>query len=80
MRLRLTIAYDGRPFAGWQSQPCRNTVQDQLEAAMGRILKVEAPPAVQGSGRTDAGVHALGQTAHVDIPDGWRMESAQRLG
>jgi tRNA pseudouridine38-40 synthase len=73
MRLRFTIAYDGRPFAGWQSQPRGNTVQDHLEAAMGRILKLETPPSVHGSGRTDTGVHALGQVAHCDIPDDWRM-------
>jgi tRNA pseudouridine38-40 synthase len=76
MRLRLTIAYDGRPFAGWQSQPAGNTVQDHLEAALGRILKMETPPAVHGSGRTDAGVHALGQVAHCDVPDTSRMDTA----
>jgi tRNA pseudouridine38-40 synthase len=76
MRLRLTIAYDGRSFAGWQSQPGGNTVQDHLEAAMGRILKLDEPPAVHGSGRTDAGVHALGQVAHCDIPSESRMDTA----
>ncbi|HEY5742496.1 MAG TPA: tRNA pseudouridine(38-40) synthase TruA, partial [Terrimicrobiaceae bacterium] len=74
MRLRLTIAYDGRPYAGWQSQRAMNTVQDVLEKAFqkisgGRIV-------VHGSGRTDAGVHALGQCAHADVsiamnPDDW---------
>lgn len=76
MRVRLTIAYDGRPFAGWQSQPGGNTVQDLLEAAVGRILKTEQPVPVHGSGRTDAGVHALGQVAHVDVPDTCRMDVA----
>src|SRR5688572_25848748 len=74
MRLRLTIAYDGRPFAGWQSQPGGNTVQDRLEAAFGCILKRSDPLPVHGSGRTDAGVHALGQVAHCDVPDDWRMD------
>jgi tRNA pseudouridine38-40 synthase len=65
-RLKLTIAYDGRPFSGWQSQPNRNGVQDHLVGAFARIL--EFPVKVFGAGRTDAGVHALGQVAHVDVP------------
>lgn len=67
-RLKLTIAYDGRPFAGWQSQAGGNGVQDRLEAALLAVGKV--PMRVHGSGRTDAGVHALGQVAHVDVPAG----------
>ncbi|MBV8215726.1 MAG: tRNA pseudouridine(38-40) synthase TruA [Verrucomicrobia bacterium] len=65
-RLHLTIAYDGRTFAGWQSQPNRNGVQDHIEAAFAKIL--EQPVRVLGAGRTDAGVHALAQAAHVDVP------------
>ena len=76
MRLRLTIAYDGRPFAGWQSQPGGNTVQDHLEAAVARALQQTARVVVHGSGRTDAGVHALGQVAHFDAPDDCRMSTA----
>ena len=76
MRLRLTIAYDGRPFAGWQTQPAGNTVQDWVEAAVAKILKVEQSVVVHGSGRTDAGVHALGQVAHCDVPDDCRMDEA----
>jgi tRNA pseudouridine38-40 synthase len=67
-RLRLLIAYNGAPFRGWQSQPTRDAVQDHLEAALSRIAK--RPVTVHGSGRTDAGVHALGQVAHVDVPRG----------
>lgn len=64
--LKLTIAYDGRPFSGWQSQPNKNTVQDILQAAISEIVK--QPISVHGSGRTDAGVHADGQVAHFQPP------------
>ena len=66
IRLRLLIAYDGRPFCGWQSQATKDAVQDHLEAAFAEI--VGSRVVVQGSGRTDAGVHALGQIAHADVP------------
>ena len=71
MRLLLTIAYDGRPFDGWQSQPSGNTVQDLLESAIAATAK--APIRVHGSGRTDAGVHALAQTVHFDAPESLSM-------
>lgn len=67
MRLKLTIAYDGRPFNGWQSQSCGNTVQDHLLRALEAVAK--QPLKLQGSGRTDTGVHALAQVAHFDAPD-----------
>lgn len=65
-RLKLIIAYDGAPFAGWQSQSHRNTIQDHVERTFEHILG--KPVRVHGSGRTDAGVHALAQCAHVDLP------------
>lgn len=71
MRLKLTIAYDGRPFLGWQSQTGGNTVQDILNEALEVVAK--QPLRLQGSGRTDTGVHALGQVAHFDAPDGSNM-------
>lgn len=64
-RLQLIIGYDGSPFAGWQSQPNRNGVQDHLERAFAQIAG--SPIRVHGAGRTDAGVHALAQSAHVDL-------------
>jgi tRNA pseudouridine38-40 synthase len=71
MRLKLTLAYDGAPFAGWQSQVGGNTVQDVVEAALAKVAKTKI--ALHGSGRTDAGVHALGQVAHFDAPAASRM-------
>jgi tRNA pseudouridine38-40 synthase len=59
--LRLTISYDGADFGGWQVQPGRETVQGILASAIGRLSGENVLP--QGSGRTDAGVHALAQVA-----------------
>jgi tRNA pseudouridine38-40 synthase len=64
-RLKLIIAYDGAPFAGWQSQSHRNTVQDHLERAFERVTG--GAVRIHGAGRTDAGVHALAQCAHIDV-------------
>ena len=66
-RLKLMTAYDGAPFAGWQSQSHGNTVQDHLERAFQRITGEAAR--VHGAGRTDAGVHALAQCTHIDVLD-----------
>lgn len=63
-RFRLTIEYDGRPFMGWQRQAHGPSVQQAIEQAMQAITG--QPALVQTAGRTDAGVHALGQVAHVD--------------
>lgn len=67
MRIRLDIAYDGTHFRGWAKQPGLRTVQGTLEAALARILGSEAQLVV--AGRTDAGVHAADQVAHVDLDD-----------
>ena len=64
-RLKVIVAYDGAPFAGWQSQSHRDTVQDHLERAFERVTG--GAGRVHGSGRTDAGVHALAQCAHIDL-------------
>lgn len=65
MFLKLTIAYDGSHFAGWQSQSHGNTIQDLIEKAFFGIVGRRI--VVHGAGRTDAGVHALAQCAHVDV-------------
>ena len=62
--IKLTLAYDGTGYAGWQSQPDRRTLQDTLEAVLGQILG--HPLRVAASGRTDAGVHAFGQVVSFD--------------
>ena len=67
MHLKLTIAYDGAPFGGWQIQPNADTIQEKIERALAEVAKEEIR--LHGSGRTDAGVHALGQVAHFDAPD-----------
>lgn len=66
VRFLLTLAYDGRPYRGWQSQACGQTVQDHLRKALEEIAK--QPVDLQGAGRTDTGVHAIAQTAHFDAP------------
>lgn len=92
---KLTLAYDGSEFSGWQVQPGQTTIQGELQAALGRITG-EAP-LPQGSGRTDAGVHALGQVASFalqapipaenlrralnrTLPDAIRVLSAEPVG
>ncbi|MBU3664800.1 MAG: tRNA pseudouridine(38-40) synthase TruA [Chthoniobacterales bacterium] len=77
MRLKLRVAYDGAAFRGWQSQREGGAVQDVLREAFA-CCAGGAPVSVQGSGRTDTGVHATGQVAHVDVPDGRDPRSWQR--
>ena len=69
VRLRLDLAYDGTDFSGWARQPGLRTVQGEIEQALGRILRLGEPAMLTVAGRTDAGVHARGQVAHVDVPE-----------
>ena len=68
IRLRLDLAYDGSDFSGWAAQPSRRTVQAVLEDALDRVLRLPEPARLTVAGRTDAGVHAVGQVAHLDVP------------
>ncbi|WP_022919736.1 tRNA pseudouridine(38-40) synthase TruA [Ruania albidiflava] len=68
VRARLSIAYDGTAFSGWARQPGLRTVQQEIEDALGQVLRIDPSPRLTVAGRTDAGVHARGQVAHVDLP------------
>ena len=65
-RYKLTIAYDGTPYCGWQVQENGLSIQSLIQKALQTVLR--HPLDLTGSGRTDAGVHARGQTAHFDTP------------
>src|SRR5690606_5467690 len=67
VRARLVFAYDGTDFAGWATQPGLRTVQETLEDALARVTRADAVRTTV-AGRTDAGVHARAQQAHVDVP------------
>jgi len=73
---QLVIQYDGGAFAGWQRQPAQRTVQGALEEGLARLTQQHVT--VTGAGRTDAGVHALGQVASVQVPEKWEAERLHR--
>ncbi|NNJ67095.1 MAG: tRNA pseudouridine(38-40) synthase TruA [Boseongicola sp.] len=68
-RYAFTIEYNGQPFSGWQRQPDQPSVQGAIENALTKIDKTA--PLLSAAGRTDAGVHAYGQVAHVDMATNW---------
>ena len=71
-RFRMTIEYDGTPYCGWQRQDNGPSVQAALEQAVFNLTGEEV--AIRGAGRTDSGVHARGQVAHVDLAKDWRPD------
>jgi tRNA pseudouridine38-40 synthase len=75
MRYKLVIEYDGTPFVGWQSQENGLSVQEVMTAAFAAFAG--EPVRLQGAGRTDAGVHALGQVAHVDLAKDWDPDTVR---
>ncbi len=74
-RYKLTIEYDGAPFCGWQTQADQLTVQGVL--THGRDGADRRDVLVQGAGRTDAGVHARGQVAHIDLARDWETDTVR---
>lgn len=82
MRIALGVEYDGRAYRGWQTQPHAPSVQAALEAALSRVN--DGPVSVTCAGRTDAGVHAVGQVVHFDTQaqrpmHGWRLGATTGL-
>ena len=78
MRLRIDLAYDGGAFHGWATQPDLRTVQSELEAGLGTVLRLPDPTTVC-AGRTDTGVHARGQVVHLDVADDALTSTAGRF-
>ena len=72
LRIRVDLSYDGTAFSGWAAQPGRRTVEGTLTDALTTLLRAPEPVRLTVAGRTDAGVHARGQVAHVDVdPGAW---------
>jgi tRNA pseudouridine38-40 synthase len=79
VRLKIRISYDGTDFSGWAPQEDLRTVAGVLSQALGKVLRLETAPRLTVAGRTDAGVHARGQVAHVDLPeDAWLATGIKR--
>jgi tRNA pseudouridine38-40 synthase len=69
IRIRADVSYDGSGFSGWARQPGQRTVQQTLAETLARVLRLPKPPELTVAGRTDAGVHARGQVAHLDVAE-----------
>ncbi|HEX2656425.1 MAG TPA: tRNA pseudouridine(38-40) synthase TruA, partial [Xanthobacteraceae bacterium] len=74
-RYKLIIEYDGTPFCGWQIQENSPSVQGLITDAVAAFADERVT--LQGAGRTDAGVHALGQAAHLDLERAWRPDQVR---
>ncbi|MGW0669000.1 tRNA pseudouridine(38-40) synthase TruA [Streptomyces sp. NPDC002746] len=79
VRVRLDLAYDGKDFSGWAKQTSRRTIQGEIEDALRTVTRSSRTYDLTVAGRTDAGVHARGQVAHVDLPAEVWAEHADKL-
>ncbi|MGW2059058.1 tRNA pseudouridine(38-40) synthase TruA, partial [Streptomyces sp. NPDC001840] len=79
VRVRLDLSYDGKDFSGWAKQAGRRTVQGEIEDALRTVTRSSRTYELTVAGRTDAGVHARGQVAHVDLPESVWAEHRERL-
>ncbi|RKN08101.1 tRNA pseudouridine(38-40) synthase TruA [Streptomyces radicis] len=79
VRVRLDLSYDGAAFSGWARQEGRRTVQGEVEEALRIVTRSDERFELTVAGRTDAGVHARGQVAHVDLPEAVWAEQRDRL-
>jgi tRNA pseudouridine38-40 synthase len=77
LKYKLTIAYDGSGYAGWQAQKTGTGVQEKIEAALAKLFP--SHPRVRSSSRTDTGVHALGMVAHFEVPRGEDRMTGRKL-
>src|SRR5690606_35901190 len=75
-RFAFTVHYDGRGYHGWQLQPAHPSVQGELEKVLAKLF--DRPVRILGSGRTDRGVHSVGQVASVDAPAAWTPARLRR--
>jgi tRNA pseudouridine38-40 synthase len=78
--LRLDLSYDGTGFSGWARQPNLRTVAQVVEEALATVMRLDSPARLVVAGRTDTGVHALGQVAHVDVPSRIGRDVPSRIG
>src|SRR4051812_38788785 len=78
IRFKLTIAFDGAGYEGWQVQKTGTGVQEKVEAALAKLFP--SKPRVHSSSRTDTGVHALGMVAHFEVPDTESQMTSRKLG
>src|SRR3954453_11870846 len=78
LKFKITVAYDGTAYQGWQVQTIGTGVQEKVEAALAKLFPTK--PRVHSSSRTDTGVHAMGMVAHFEVPRAGLKFTARKLG